>query len=167
MDGVVAGFGTEEAMEQAYARLGAAGLKPETYTPHIPEKAGAVSRIPLAMLIAGLVAAIGFFALQYYALGMNYPFDIGGRPYMSWPAYIPLVFEGAVLFAMVAGFVGFLIANRLPHLYDHIDEVEGFREASRDTYFVAVRTHDHDKIRLARELVRPLGPVVFADIPSS
>jgi hypothetical protein len=161
MNGLVAGFATEEAMEQAFARLSAAGLDSETYSPRRPEQLPSRSWIPLAMLIFGLVAAAGFFALQGYALGINYPFDIGGRPYLSWPAYIPLTFEGGVLLAMIAGFAGFLIACRLPALYDEIDEVDGFREASRDTWFVAVRTGQQDDIHLAHELVAPLGPVVL------
>lgn len=166
MSGLVAGFGTEQAMEEAYERLCAAGLETETYTPRCPEKVGAVSWIPLAMLIAGLTGATGFFALQAYALGLNYPFDTGGRPLLSWPAYIPFTFEGGVLLAMTTGFVCFLGANRLTYrLYDPIDEVEGFREASRDTYFVAIRTEDHDKIGRARELLNPLNPVVLETLP--
>lgn len=165
MSGVVAGFGTEEAMERAFERLRQAGLPSETYTPRPPERAPARSGVPLAMLIAGLGGAAGFFYLQCYALIFNYPFDIGGRPALSWPAYIPLAFEGAVLFAVFAGFIGFLVANRLPHLYDPIDEVDGFREASRDAWFVAIRAEDHDTRRRAHELLRPLAPMVLEDFP--
>ena len=165
MSGVVAGFGTEAAMERAFARLQAAGLNAETYTPHPPELVAARSWVPLLMLVCGLGGAALFFFLQCYALIFSYPFDTGGRSLLSWPDFMPLTFEGGVLFAIGAGFFGYLIANRLPHLYDPIDEVEGFREASRDTWFVAVRTGDHDAIRRARELVKPLDPVVLAELP--
>jgi len=165
MSGVVAGFGTEEAMEQAFARLHDAGLAGETYSPHPPEGAPKRSWIPAVILIGGFAAAGGFFALQCYALMFNYPFDIGGRPLFSWPAYIPLAFEGGVLIAIFAGFFGFLIACRLPYLYDPIDEIDAFRAASRDTYFVAVRTGDPERIRQARELLRPLDPLLIEDIP--
>jgi hypothetical protein len=166
VSGLLAGFATEQAMEQAFARLRAAGIDGDTYTPRRPENVGARSRLPLLMLLSGLIVAAGLFALQAYALGMNYRFDVGGRPLLSWPAYIPLTFEGGVLAAMVAGFVGFLVANRLPHLYDTIDEIEGFREASRDTYFVAIRAEDHETIGRARELLRPLRPTVMEYLPS-
>jgi len=166
MSGVVAGFGTETAMEQAFARLRAAGIETETYTPRAPEQVSGRSLIPLLMLVGGLGGAAGFFFLQCYALIFNYPFDTGGRSLLAWPDFIPLTFEGGILFAMAAGFFGYLAANRLPHLYDPIDEVDGFREASRDTWFVAVRTDDHEQIRRARELVKPLAPVVLAELPS-
>lgn len=165
MSGVVAGFGTQEAMEQAFARIHDAGLEGETYSPHPPEATPSRSWIPTAVLIGGLTAAVGFFALQCYALMFNYPFDIGGRPLLSWPAYIPLAFEGGVLIAIFAGFFGFLTACRLPHLYDPIDEIDAFREASRDTYFVAVRTDDPERIREARALLRPLDPLLIEDFP--
>lgn len=165
MHGVVAGFGTEQAMERAYARLQDVGFDVETYTPHPPQDVPARSWIVLAILLSGLLGGAGFFALQCYALILNYPFDVGGRPLLSWPAYIPLTFEGGILLAMIAGFGGFMVANRLPRLYDPIDEVEGFSDASRDTWFVAVRTADHDRLRRARELLHPLGPVVLEDLP--
>lgn len=166
MSGIVAGFGTEEAMEQAFARLSQAGMQGETYSPHPPERVRSRSWIPTAVLIGGLAAAAGFFALQCYALMFNYPFDIGGRPLLSWPAYIPLAFEGGVLIAIFTAFFGFFIACRLPHLYDPIDEVDAFREASRNTYFVAVRTDDHERMQQARALLRPLDPLLIEDFPS-
>ncbi len=162
MKGVVAGFGTEQAMERAFGRLRSAGLDVETYSPRPPETVPARSGISWIMLASGTVlGASGFFTLQSYAFVFNYRMNIGGRPLPSWPDYIPLTFFGAVLMAMIAGFAAFLIACRLPHLYDEVDEVGGFREASRDTWFVAVRTEDQEKIHLAHELMRPLGPVVL------
>lgn len=165
MSGVLAGFRTEEAMEQAFIRLDAAGLPTETYSPHLPQHARSRSPVPAVMLISGLVGAGGFFFLQCWALIFNYPFDIGGRPLLSWPAYMPLTFEGGVLLAIFAGFAGFLVTNRLPHLYDPIDEIDAFRAASRDTYFVAVRADDQERIRQARELLRALHPLLIEDFP--
>lgn len=162
MRGVVAGFGTEERREQALVALLDAGLAAETYSPRPPQIAPVHSRITWIMLGAAVVlGGCGFYALQCFAFVFNYRLDIGGRPYMSWPDFIPLTFFGAVLMAMVAGFAGFLISCRLPTLYDEIDEVEGFREASRDTWFVGVRTEDLEKVRLAHRTVEPLGPIVL------
>jgi hypothetical protein len=162
MRGLVAGFGTEAGMERAFATLSAAGLRPETYSPLPPAAVPARSRISWVMLGAAVVlGGCGFFALQSYAFVFNYRLDIGGRPYLSWPDYLPLTFFGAVLMAMIAGFASFLIACRLPHLYDEIDEVDGIREATRDTWFVAVRTEEQEDIHFAHELVAPLDPIVM------
>ena len=162
MRGVVAGFATEARREQALSSLLAAGLIAETYSPRPPKAIPVRSRIGWIMLIAGAVfGGCGLYALQCYAFVFNYRMDIGGRPFMSWPDFLPATFFGAILIAMIAGFAAFLISCRLPALYDEIDEVDGLREASRDTWFVAVRVEDLEKVRLAHMMVEPLDPVVL------
>jgi len=111
------------------------------------------------MLIAGLLAALGGFGIQAYATGIAYPIDIGGRPNVFWPSYIPFTLECGLLGAMLAGFFGFLIANRMPTLYEPIDESDEFRRASLDTWFLALRTSDPDRTDRAMEILRRLEPV--------
>ena len=95
--------------------------------------------------------------MQTYAYTLAYPFPIGGRPQFAWPSFVPTVFENAVLVAIVAGFVAFMAVNRLPRLYDPIDEAELMRQASQDGWIVAVRSEDAATLRDARALLSDLG----------
>ena len=119
-------------------RLRADGLAAETYSAMPPDE-GDGSPIPLVMLLFGLLGAFGSFAMQAYATTVGYRIDVGGRPNLFWPSYIPFAFETGVLFAIASGFVSYLVANRLPHLYDPVDESDRFRAATRHGWFVAIR----------------------------
>ena len=157
--GLIAGFGSEDEMQEARRRLRAAGLGPvETHAPR-PGK-DSRSALPLVILTGGAAGAGGTFLLQVYATSLSYPLDIGGRPDFSWPAFVPMAFEAGMLCAMLAGFVGYLVATGLPRPYAPIDEAPSFRRASRDLFFVALDDADPAALDHARAVLRPLRPVV-------
>lgn len=160
--GLFFAFATPHELEAALASLREAQIGPiETFTP-TPLESGP-SIVPILILIAGILGAVASFALQTYANVAAYPIDIGGRPYFSWPAFVPIAFENGVLAAVLAGFFGYFIVNRLPHLYDPIDECDAMRRAIRDFWCVAVRTDDPDR---AREILRAHAPARIEALPA-
>lgn len=156
---ILAGFADRDAMMHAAGRLREGGLSAETYSP-LPPSEDDRSPVPLIMLLCGLLGAFGAFAMQAYATTAGYRIDVGGRPDLFWPAYIPFAFETGVLSAMLSGLIGYLIVNRLPTLYDPIDESDAFRGAMRDGWFVAIRG---DTGR-APELLHQLHPAYVEEI---
>lgn len=163
--GIVAEFADSPALHAAAQRLRAAALgEVETHTPQPPEGA-AHSLLPAVILVAGIGGAAAAFLLQSYSTTLGYPLDIGGRTDLGWPAFMPLTYESGVLCAVAAGFFGFLIANRLPALYDPIDEIDAFRRASRDGFFLALRTRDGAAIGRARAILDELHPLLLQDLP--
>ncbi|HSN73367.1 MAG TPA: DUF3341 domain-containing protein [Steroidobacteraceae bacterium] len=121
--------------------------------------------VKLLVLVGALVGAGGGFLLQWYTAVHAYPFDIGGRPLNSWPAFMIVVFELAVLVAALAGFFGMLALNGLPRLHHPLFGAEGFELASRGRFFLLVAASDPEFDRAAtRELLEGLGPEAVVEV---
>lgn len=134
---ILARFHDPDALDAAARRLAAMGVEAETYGPTAPEAAGH-SIVPMLMLGLGLAAFAGTFAMQAYATTNGYRLDVGGRPDLYWPAFLPFSIEAGMLFAMLGGLLGFLVLARMPALYDPVDEGAGFAAASRDAWFLTI-----------------------------
>jgi Protein of unknown function (DUF3341) len=159
---IVARFASMDDLARAAARLRERGLRVETRSPiALPgdDEEGRGSWIPLLMFIAGITGALAAFLLQTYATTAGYPLIIGGRPNFFWTSFIVFAFEAGILSAVTTGFVSFLVANRLPRLWEPADECDMLKDASRDGWFLIARGEG------AREAVRAQGPVRVEEVP--
>ena len=147
--GVVAEFETAEQLIQAAERTRSAGYRRfEAYAPFpvegLPE-AMALKRnaVPLITLIGGLTGGLGGFFFQYWVSAMAYPLNIGGRPYNSWPAFIPVTFELTVLGAALSAVFGMLALNGLPRPHHPLFNVHRFaKHATSDRFFLCIEARD-------------------------
>jgi hypothetical protein len=147
--GMLAAFETPEAATTAADRLRASGFRAfDVYTPYPVEKLNEIVRpspnrtIPLSMFAAAIFGAIWGYWIQYWAEAVDYPINVGGRPFNSWPAFMVSTFEFMLLCAVTAGLLAMLLESRLPKLYHPIFAARAFQRASRDRFVICVKATD-------------------------
>jgi hypothetical protein len=146
--GLMAEFETVDALFAATRRARQAGYRDmDAYTPYavegLAEELGeSKSRIPLVVLIGGLVGASAGFLMQYWSMAIDYPFNAGGRPLNSWPAFVPVAFEMMILVASFSAFLSMLFMNDLPRPHHPLFNVPQFARASQDRFFLCIEATD-------------------------
>lgn len=146
--GLMAEFESPEKLLAAAGSAYSAGFRRmDAYSPFpIDGLAEAIgfhsSRVPLLVLIGGILGCLGGFFLQYWASVVDYPINVGGRPLNSWPSFIPVTFEVTILLAALSAFFGVLVLNGLPMPYHPVFNVERFELASRSRFFLCIEAKD-------------------------
>ena len=112
------------------------------------------------MLVAGLATAAVAYFVEWVSAVIAYPLDLGARPLHSWPVFMFMPFEIAILVAGAAGFAAFLWNGGLPRLNHPLFALPGFERASQDRFFLAVSAARPDaRDDPTEELLRAAGAV--------
>ena len=124
------------------------------------------SRVPLIVLLGGLLGGSSGFALQYWINVISYPLNIGGKPWDSWPAFIVPTYEMTILFAGVCGMFGMFALNGLPMPYHPVFNVDRFSMVTRDKFFLCVEAADpHFDIVETQQFLERLQPLSISEVP--
>jgi hypothetical protein len=170
--GVMAEFADPTALVEATRRTYDEGYRVfDSYSPfpihetfaamHIEDR-----RVPLLVLGGGIAGMFTGLGLQAWVSAVAYPLNIGGRPYLSWPMFIPVTFELTILFAAFAAVFGMFILNGLPMPYHPVFNVARFAEhASQDRFFLAIEATDPKfNYQTTRAFLQGLGAREINDV---
>ena len=121
--------------------------KLDAYTPFPIEELHGVlhlhrNKLPLIVLIGGILGALTGYLMQYYITVIYFPINVAGRPLHSWPSYIVITFELTILFGAIFTVVGLLGLCGLPMPYHPVFNVPRFSAASRDSFFLCIEAAD-------------------------
>jgi hypothetical protein len=146
--GLLAEFATPDALYRACERVRDAGFtRWDAHSPfpvHGLHKAMGLRRsvLPWIVLVMALTGAAAGFGLQWWVHTTAYPLVISGKPFFTWPAFIPITFEVAVLFGALGAVFGMLGLNRLPMHHHPLFQSKVFERASDDTFFISIESWD-------------------------
>jgi hypothetical protein len=146
--GLLAEFDTPQDLVDACKQARQAGYRRmDAFTPYpIEAVAEAIgfhrNLLPLIVLIGGIVGCLGGLALQYWVSVIEYPITVAGKPYFSWPMFVPITFETTILAAALSAVFGMLALNGLPMPYHPVFNVPQFALASRDRFFLCLEATD-------------------------
>ncbi len=171
--GLIAEFGSAQELIDAAAAAHAAGYRRvEAYSPFPIEGLGEAlghppSRLPWIVLTGGAVGGFAGFMFQWISFEHFYTLNIGGRPYFSWPSFVPVTFELTVLFAALSTVVGLFVLCGLPEPYHPVFNHARFAGVTRDRFFLTIEAADPRFERAGTEqFLRGLRPSEVAEVES-
>ena len=124
-------------------------------------------RVQRNVLLAGIAGGTAGFGLCYWVSTTAYRLNIGGRPFNSWPSFIPVTFEVTILFASFAAVLSWILLSGLPMPYHPVFNVPRFaRHASEDGFFLTIESTDpkFDRQRTV-DFLKGLGAKEINEIP--
>jgi hypothetical protein len=146
--GLMAEFESPEKVLEAALRTHAAGYRRiDAFSP-IPVEGLAEAigfdwtSLPILVFCGGLMGGCTGFGMCWYANVLSFPLIIGGKPYNSWPSWIPITFELTILGAALTAVFGMLAMNGLPTPYHPVFNVPQFALASTDKFFLCIKARD-------------------------
>jgi hypothetical protein len=169
--GLLAEFDSATAIVSAARTAREAGyVKVDAYTPFpIPELDEALrlprTKLPWIVLGGGITGTLAGLGLQYWASAIAYPFNVGGRPYASWPAFVVPAYETTILFAAFTTVIAMIVLNGLPQPYHPLFNAPSFSTASADRFFLCIETADPKFDGAAtRKFLQELQPLEVSDV---
>src|SRR5215831_3188692 len=171
LHGVMAEFDTPGALVRATQAAVDKGYKKyDAYSPFPIEELSDVmhlhrNKLPLLVLLGGLLGGSFGFALQYFITVIYFPINIAGRPLNSWPSYIIITFELTILLASITAVLGLFALCGFPMPYHPVFNAPRFALASNDRFFLCIESSDplFDRVKTSAFL-ETLEPKEVCDV---
>ena len=172
--GMLAEFEDAGALLQAARKVREAGYsKFDAHSPfpiHGMDDAMGEKRSPLGWIVGimGFIGGSGALLLQWWTSAVNYPLIVGGKPFFSLPAFIPITFELTILLAAFGSVFGMLFLNRLPKLFHPNFFSNRFERVTDGGFFVSVEASDPQfELNRTRSYLESIGSFYVEVIPET
>ena len=93
------------------------------------------------VFLGGSFGLIGGFSMQVF-MSLDYKIIISGKPFASYPAFIPVTFELMILLSAFAAVFGMFALNKLPQHYHPIFKSQNFKKATSHGFFIGLDSKD-------------------------
>jgi len=168
--GLMAEFDKPEALVEMARQARAEGFtKVEAFTPMpihaLDEAMGLKNNVAFIVLMGGLAGMLTGIALEYWVSVLEYPTNVGGRPWFSWPAFIVPMYETTILFASLSAVLALFVLSGLPQPYHPVFNVPRFTEATRSRFFFLIEAVD-PKFDAARAFMARSKPLAIEEVPN-
>jgi hypothetical protein len=170
--GILAEFATGDELAAATRKAYADGYRRmDTYSPYpVADACDALgfpkSEMATIMMIGGFTGAFAGFFMEYWCNTYGYTLNIGGRPWFSWPSFIPICFEMMVLTTALSGLFGLISLCGLPRLNHPLFAIPEFDRATKDRFFLCIEAEDpRFDVHRTKEFANSLGAVSVQEVP--
>jgi hypothetical protein len=118
------------------------------------------SRLSWACLACGLFGVTFGLTFQFWTMTRSWPMNVGGKPWNSLPAYVPITFEIMVL---LAGF-GVVLALLLRcGLFPGKQAVTPIPTVTNDRFVLVLATEQASEREAARQLLHDFHPALLEE----
>lgn len=161
---ILAQFDSATDLFHAAEKMRDAGYKEfDCHSPfpiHGMDAAMGLKRSPLGYIIffCGSMGLLGTLLLTWWTGSVDYPLVISGKPFFSFPAFVPPIFALTVLTSAITATLGMIAINKLPRLVHPAFNSENFKGASDDIFFVCVESIDKKyDVNKTAEFLKSIG----------
>lgn len=145
---LVAEFETPAQIVAAAQKLTEEGYR--RFDAHIPfpihglDKAMKIPQSKLGWIVLGhaIAGCLGGFALQAWSSAVEYPMIIGGKPYLSYQAFVPVTFALTILLSAFGTVFGMFFLNGLPKWNSPLVNSGHTRRMTDDRFYISVDAKD-------------------------
>ena len=157
-------FDTPDEIIEAAEKV--ADSKYENYDVHTPYPVHGMdsamklkpSRLPYVALFVGLSSMLGMLAFMYWITTTDYPVIVGGKPFFSFPAWVPVLFEITVLSASIATVVAMIaIFFKFPNLSHPLHDTDFMRAVTADKYGISIEVEDGESEDEVKSFLESIG----------
>jgi len=116
------------------------------------------SKVPWIILGGAAIGGSAGLLMQWWMSAVDYPLRIAGKPFFSFPAFVPVTFELTVLLSAFSAVLGMLVLNGLPRLYHPAFKHPRWHRATDDGFFLVIESRDPKfRVDSARRFLEEAG----------